>query len=83
MELLPAAERAALGGVLRVREAAAVQQLLLESRGAAAEGVERHHGGGGEWCGTVLKHSSLEGTSESGLIQFLAPRKINFDVQLS
>jgi len=38
---------------------------------------------GGEWCGTVLKHSSLEGTSESGLIQFLAPRKINFDVQLS
>lgn len=46
MELLPAAERAALG-VLRVREAAAVQQLLLESRGAAAEGVERHHGGGG------------------------------------
>lgn len=47
MELLPAACRAALRAGLVRWETAAVQRLLLESRGAAAEGVERHHGGGG------------------------------------
>lgn len=47
MELLPAARCSALSRGLVRWEGAPAQRLLLESRGAAAEGVERHHGGGG------------------------------------
>lgn len=69
VELLPAARRAALGRRLGGWEAAAVQRLPLESRGAAAEGegVGRHHGGGGGGRDSGAAAQEVSGSPGAGV----------------